>query len=143
MRLAVLRRVGTVVLALGLLGAMGVPSVLAASITVNSLADVAANDGACTLREAITAANTDTTSGAATGECAAGSGNDVIHFSVSGTIMLASALPDITTNTTISGNVSFSAKLHSVFGRTYRVIEVQNSKPKVVGEIKASSPAQI
>jgi len=93
-----------VVLALGVLGSIGVPSVLAASITVNSLADVAANDGACTLREAITAANTDTTSGAATGECAAGSGNDVIHFSVSGTITLASALPDITTNTTISGD---------------------------------------
>ncbi len=44
---------------------------------------------------------------------------------------------------TISGNVSFSAKLHSVFGRTYRVIEVQNNKPKVVGEVKASSPAKI
>ena len=33
---------------------------------------------------------------------------------------------------TISGNVSFSAKLHSVFGRAYRVMEVQNSKPKFV-----------
>jgi branched-chain amino acid transport system substrate-binding protein len=44
---------------------------------------------------------------------------------------------------TISGKVSFSAKLHSVFGRTYRVIEVQNSTPKVVGQIKASSPASI
>jgi branched-chain amino acid transport system substrate-binding protein len=44
---------------------------------------------------------------------------------------------------TISGRISFSAKLHSVFGRTYRVIEVQNNKPKVVGQIKASSPANI
>lgn len=33
---------------------------------------------------------------------------------------------------TISGNVSFSSKLHSVFGRAYRIIEVQNSKPKFV-----------
>ena len=33
---------------------------------------------------------------------------------------------------TISGNVSFSAKLHSVFGRAYRFMEVQNSKPKFV-----------
>ena len=33
---------------------------------------------------------------------------------------------------TISGKVSFSAKLHSVFGRAYRIIEVQNSKPKFV-----------
>ncbi len=33
---------------------------------------------------------------------------------------------------TISGKVSFSAKLHSVFGRAYRVMEVQNSTPKFV-----------
>jgi branched-chain amino acid transport system substrate-binding protein len=42
---------------------------------------------------------------------------------------------------TISGLVSFSAKWHTVYGRTYRVIEVENNKPKLVGEIKASSPA--
>jgi len=34
---------------------------------------------------------------------------------------------------TISGGVSFSPALHSVFGRAYRVIEVQDSKPKFVG----------
>jgi branched-chain amino acid transport system substrate-binding protein len=33
---------------------------------------------------------------------------------------------------TISGKVSFSPKLHSVFGRAYRIISVQNSKPKFV-----------
>ncbi len=33
---------------------------------------------------------------------------------------------------TISGKISFSPKLHSVFGRAYRVMEVQNSKPKFV-----------
>jgi branched-chain amino acid transport system substrate-binding protein len=33
---------------------------------------------------------------------------------------------------TISGKVSFSAKFHSVFGRAYRIMEVQNSKPKFV-----------
>jgi branched-chain amino acid transport system substrate-binding protein len=38
---------------------------------------------------------------------------------------------------TISGLVSFSPKLHEVFGRTYRVIAVQNNTPKVVGTIKA------
>jgi branched-chain amino acid transport system substrate-binding protein len=42
---------------------------------------------------------------------------------------------------TISGLVSFSPQLHSVFGRTYRVVEVQDNKPKYVGSIKASSPA--
>jgi branched-chain amino acid transport system substrate-binding protein len=44
---------------------------------------------------------------------------------------------------TISGSVSFSPALHSVFGRTYRVMEVQDNTPKVVGQIKASSPAKL
>ena len=38
---------------------------------------------------------------------------------------------------TISGNVSFSAQLHSVFGRQYRVIRIQNNKAKVVGSVTA------
>jgi branched-chain amino acid transport system substrate-binding protein len=38
---------------------------------------------------------------------------------------------------TISGNVSFSPKLHTVFGRRYRVIRIQNNEPKVVGTIVA------
>jgi branched-chain amino acid transport system substrate-binding protein len=38
---------------------------------------------------------------------------------------------------TISGNVSFSARLHTVFGRRYRVIRIQNNVPRVVGTIVA------
>jgi branched-chain amino acid transport system substrate-binding protein len=38
---------------------------------------------------------------------------------------------------TLSGLVSFSKQLHTVFGRQYRVIRVQNNTPKVVGTIKA------
>ena len=38
---------------------------------------------------------------------------------------------------TLSGLVSFSPQLHTVFGRQYRVIRVQNNTPKVVGTIKA------
>ncbi len=38
---------------------------------------------------------------------------------------------------TISGNVSFSKKLHTVFGRQYRVIEIQNNVPLAKGTIKA------
>ncbi len=37
-------------------------SVQAATITVNSIADTSTNNGICTLREAITATNTDTAS---------------------------------------------------------------------------------
>ena len=38
---------------------------------------------------------------------------------------------------TISGLVSFSKQLHSVFGRQYRVIRVENNTPRVVGTVKA------
>src|SRR5438093_4410591 len=51
----------------------------ATTIAVNGTADVIANDGVCTLREAITAVNTDTASGATPGECPAGSGADTIN----------------------------------------------------------------
>jgi branched-chain amino acid transport system substrate-binding protein len=44
---------------------------------------------------------------------------------------------------TLSGKVSFSAKLHTVFGRQYRVIRIQNNKPKVVATVTASVVAKI
>jgi hypothetical protein len=66
-------------------------TVHAATITVDSLADIGA-PGICVLRDAMTAANTMT----ATNGCAAGTGNDTIQFSVTGTIALASTLPQIT-----------------------------------------------
>jgi hypothetical protein len=44
---------------------------------------------------------------------------------------------------TISGNVSFSKSLHTVFGRKYRVIRIQNNVPKVVGTIKAKKVVKI
>ncbi len=59
-------------------------------IVVDSLLDTVADDGLCTLREAITAANSDT---AANG-CIGGSGADTINFAVSGTIVLDTPPPD-------------------------------------------------
>ena len=78
------------VLALALLLSLAMPSgtAHAATITVNTATDVVANDGQCSLREAITAANTDTASGATGGECAAGSGDDTITLPL-GTYTLA------------------------------------------------------
>jgi branched-chain amino acid transport system substrate-binding protein len=38
---------------------------------------------------------------------------------------------------TLSGLVSFSRQLHTVFGRQYRVIRVENNTPRVVGTVKA------
>jgi len=39
---------------------------------------------------------------------------------------------------TLSGYVSFTPSLHSVFGRQYRVIEIDNNVPKEVGTITAT-----
>ena len=44
---------------------------------------------------------------------------------------------------TISGRVSFSPNVHTVFGRKYRVIEIQNNVLKRVGTVTASSPAPV
>ena len=60
----------------------------AATITVNSTADVIANNGQCTLREAIINANNDDQSGST--DCAAGSGADIIVLPA-GTITLTIA----------------------------------------------------
>ena len=38
---------------------------------------------------------------------------------------------------TLSGLVSFSPTLHAVFGRQYRVIRIENNKPKRVGTVVA------
>src|SRR5258708_28812722 len=72
----------------------------AASITVTGNGDTIAVDGICTLREAITSANTDIAPNA---DCVAGSGADTITFSGNFTITLTSNLPTITTALTING----------------------------------------
>jgi branched-chain amino acid transport system substrate-binding protein len=56
---------------------------------------------------------------------------------------LASIMAGFHNLPTVSGDVSFSSTLHSVFGREYRIIHVVNGKPKFEGLIKASSPANI
>jgi CSLREA domain-containing protein len=89
-------------------GAAYVTPAYAAGIVVNTAGDtVNANDGLCSLREAITAANTNTASGPAAGECAAGSGADTISFAGNYTITLAPAsgqLPNVTSPITVNGN---------------------------------------
>lgn len=98
---------------LAALGALAlVPaSASAATITVNSTADTQANDGTCTLREAIVAANGNAASGGADNECAAGQASpteDRIEFAISGAaphvIAPAVGLPDVTEVVTIDGS---------------------------------------
>lgn len=81
------------------------PDSPAATITVNTVADGApANNGQCTLREALLNANANNQSGST--DCTAGSGADVINFNLpSGvqTINLTGVLPDISDSLTING----------------------------------------
>ncbi|HET6945516.1 MAG TPA: ABC transporter substrate-binding protein [Gaiellaceae bacterium] len=58
------------------------------------------------------------------------------HGSTSG-VALAQQMVRFKKVPTLSGLVSFSPKLHTVFGRQYRVIEIQDNVPKVVGTITA------
>src|SRR5881392_617738 len=64
------------------------------------------------------------------------------HGSTKG-IALAKVMEHFKNVPTISGNVSFSPKLHTVFGRRYRVIRIQNNVPKVVGTVVAKVVAKI
>jgi CSLREA domain-containing protein len=89
-----------------------VPAAGAATIAVNTEADAVGADGHCSLREAITSANTDKAPFTGAGECAAGSGTDTVlvpagHFALSlGTAEEdnnAGGDLDLRSNMTISG----------------------------------------
>lgn len=84
------------------------PSAYAAGITVNSTADVIADDGQCTLREAITAANTDTASGLMAGECTAGNGDDAITLPAD-TYTLA--IPSTGENSNVNGDLDINSNI--------------------------------
>jgi branched-chain amino acid transport system substrate-binding protein len=58
------------------------------------------------------------------------------HGSTKG-IALAKVMEKFRKVPTISGDVSFSKKLHTVYGRRYRVIRIQNNVPRVVGTVVA------
>ncbi len=77
----------------------------AATIVVNDTGDTAADDGVCTLREAIIAANANTASGAMGGECIAGddSSETIDLTGVSGTITLGSVLDTVVADVVITG----------------------------------------
>jgi branched-chain amino acid transport system substrate-binding protein len=64
------------------------------------------------------------------------------HGSTKGAV-LAKVMEHFKKVPTISGNISFSAKLHTVYGRRYRVIRIENNVPKVVGTIVAKVVAKI
>lgn len=99
-----IRLVLAALLLLALLAGLPVPPAQADSLIIvtGSHDSVPADDGFCSLREAITNANSDDQSGST--DCAAGSGADTIVFSGDSTITLLSALPPLTGVLTISGS---------------------------------------
>jgi CSLREA domain-containing protein len=101
MNLAIMTRALGRTACLSLMLAAAVPA-YATTIPVSTNADTVADDGACSLREAITAANTDTASGAAAGECPAGSGSDVVTIPAM-LILLTRAL-DVTSPMEVAGS---------------------------------------
>ncbi|HJQ73575.1 MAG TPA: ABC transporter substrate-binding protein [Gaiellaceae bacterium] len=58
------------------------------------------------------------------------------HGSTNGST-LASIMQTFHNVPTLSGLVSFSPTLHSVFGRSYRVVEIENNKPRLVTTLRA------
>src|SRR5580765_1301250 len=58
------------------------------------------------------------------------------HGSLNGTA-LANQLVKFKGVAVLGGPISFSSKLHTVFGRKYRVIKIQNNKAKLVGTVTA------
>ena len=123
-----------VVLLAGILALRGTPAAHAAGgIIVNTDADTVADDGVCTLREAITAANSDSASGATAGECAAGSGADTITFDADYTITLVVLqLPAVTSELTITGNgaansiIQANAAPDTALSRVFKVTAIGN-----------------
>jgi branched-chain amino acid transport system substrate-binding protein len=64
------------------------------------------------------------------------------HGSTNGST-LASVLQQFKKVPTLSGLITFSAQLHTVFGRQYRVIKIQDNTPKVVGLVVAKAVPKI
>ena len=142
----ILAAVGAAFVMCGLLFAYASSPAWAAIITVNSLADDAdGTDGECTLREAIIAANTDTASGMATGECAAGSAteNDIIQFALPGTapwtVNLTGALPNLSTNIEIEGPGADQFTVRRDMGGDYSIFTVTSGSVVSISGITISN----
>ena len=97
------------------------PTLAAATIAVDTLADNEAADGLCSLREAIQAANDDLPFLG----CSAGEDHDLVTLELTGTIALTSDLPDITRNLTLAGPASGTLNLN---GGDHRML-VMNGAP--------------
>jgi CSLREA domain-containing protein len=127
------------------LSALLVPSTAwgAATIDVNITTDVLSpSDGKCSLREATVAANTDTASGAATGECVAGSGLDTIRLPAGRyTLSIAPVGPDDATSGDL--NLTSDAAMRGAGARTTIIDANQIDRVITVGTFISDVTAAI
>lgn len=126
-----IRIILTACIAMGVILASMMPARAAELITVNTAADNLTDDGLCSLREAITAANTNAPVNG-TDDCDhdGSGGTDGISFAGNYTITLGSALPAITEDLTIFGNGTANTILqaNAAFGvATYRVLTIDGA----------------
>ncbi len=101
--------------------------VVPATFTVNTLADtVDVNSAVTSLRDAITAANSQ-------------AGDDIINFSVTGTINLTGALPDLSSNIQIQGPGAASLTVRRDTGGDYRIFTVVGGPTVVLDGLTISN----
>ena len=133
--LEILAVVGATLSMWGLLFAYASSPAQAATLTVNSLADgTPANDGQCTLREAILNANDQSGST----DCAAGSGNDAIRVGVTGTVQLSEALPNLFSDMSIEGPGADRFTVRRDTGGDYRIFTVTSGSVVSISGITIS-----
>ncbi len=105
----------------------------AVTISVNTTSTAVANDGSCSLAEAIVVANLDIAVGAMAGDCPAGSGADVIALQPGAMYLFADgaygdinqgphALPVVTTQITIEGHGATLSR--SAMAPQFRILRV-------------------
>lgn len=107
-------------------------------ISVNSTADVVSNDGVCTLREAITAANRNLPSGTMAGECPAGSGADTIVFDVTTPATITLTILYYPDNDNIGGDLDILSSL-TIDGGTPGTITINGNRLDRVLDVRTGT----
>ncbi len=135
------------------LAALVPASARGATIVVNSADDTAADDGQCTLREAITAANSDSASGGTTGECAAGDhpssgvARDEIRFAIPGSgpfvIKPQTPLPHVTQPVLIDGYSQPGARPNGRRDGSDAVLMIELRGEAMQHDCEAASPSPV
>ncbi|NWG07296.1 MAG: hypothetical protein HXY35_11505 [Chloroflexi bacterium] len=127
-RMVSLRTILVILFTIGTLYASH-PASAAATIAVTTTTDSLAEDGLCSLREAVISANTDT----ATGNCPAGNGADVIVFDASlpDPAVFSLTLTGANEDSAATGDLDLTGALHIQGAGTERIVIDGNGTDRV------------